>query len=257
VTATHAPRGFSLRRAVISTVPDTAIAATMRAIYPRMEPELARLGEYMPRGGTAVDVGVWFGPWCRRMTRYADRVVAIEAHPELVDLLRRSVPGVDVVAAAASDIAGEIELFVPAGGPFIGVSSVERGQPGASSIAVASVTIDSLDLSDVRFMKLDVEGHELAALRGAASTVRRDRPLLLVELEERMQPVREAVAMLDSWGYHGWVCPGRGWIPLADFDLVAHQRAGARRLSQSLARRAVWQHPRYVNMVLFRPDGAR
>jgi FkbM family methyltransferase len=72
---------------------------------------------------------------------------------------------------------------------------VEHGQLAGSSIAVARVTIDSLDLSDVRFMKLDVEGHELAALRGAA-----------------------------------------------------------RRLSQSLARRAVWQHPRYVNMVLFRPD---
>src|SRR5262245_12655532 len=115
------------RRAAVSVLPLGAIGAAVRALYPRIEPELARLGDIMPRGGTALDVGAWFGPWSRRMLRYADRVVALEAHPELAALLRRALPRVEVVPAAASDAHGELALLVPPGGPAVGISSVEAG----------------------------------------------------------------------------------------------------------------------------------
>jgi len=244
----------TVRDAVIAAVPPRAIGAVMRALYPRVEPELAHLAGYMPRGGTALDVGAWYGPWSRRMARRADRVVAIEAHPQLAELLRRSLPAVQVRHGAASDENGEIELSVPPGGPALGLSSVEvRGLPGA--VVVPRLTIDSLGLRDVRFIKMDVEGHESAALRGAAETIARDRPLILLELEERLQDVERVVGLLASWGYSGQVRPGRAWIPLADFDLVGHQRAAIRRVSQSFVRRLLWSRPRYVNMVLFRPDG--
>lgn len=238
--------------ALISAIPPRAIAAAVRAVYPRIEPELSRLGEFMPRGGVALDVGVWLGPWYTRMTRFADRVVAIEAHPKLVALLRASIPGVEVVHAAASDAPGEIDLLVPAAGPFIGVSSVEHGEGGGTPVTVPRITIDGLGLRDVRFIKMDVEGHELAALRGAAETINRDRPAVLVELEARLQDVNPVIDLFESWGYRGSVLPGRDWIPLAEFDLVTHQRGAIQRVTQSFARRLAWPKPRYVNMVLFR-----
>jgi FkbM family methyltransferase len=255
----------ALRDAVIASVSPRLIAATMRTVYPRVEPELARLSEYMPRGGTAVDVGAWYGPWSRRMARYADRVVAIEAHPQLAQLLRDWGGVSQVVHAAASDSAGEAILRVPPGGPALGLSSVDTGgssvgtggsmvDSGGVLLTVPRISVDSLDLWDVRFIKLDVEGHELAALRGAAITIDRDRPLLLLELEDRMQDVNPVIDLLTEWGYHGYVQPGRAWIPLAEFDLVGHQRQAVRRVSQSLVRRLLWSRPRYVNMVLFRPD---
>lgn len=44
-------------------LPDRLIAATARLVYPRFEPELARLDELCPpQCGTAVDVGGWYGP---------------------------------------------------------------------------------------------------------------------------------------------------------------------------------------------------
>jgi FkbM family methyltransferase len=240
------------RHAVAAAVPRRALASAVCAVYPRVEPELAALGSYMPRGGTAVDIGAWFGPWSRRMRRYADQVVAIEAHPELAALLTRSTTGIRVVAAAASDESGQIDLVVPPEGARVGVSSVEHGE--GVRLTVARLAIDDLELTDVRFMKLDVEGHELAALRGAASTIRRDRPLLLLELEERMQPVAAAIDFLAGWGYRGWVRPQRAWQPLSGFDLVGHQEHAIARVSQSFLRRLVWARPRYVNMVLFTPD---
>ncbi|HEU5110019.1 MAG TPA: FkbM family methyltransferase [Micromonosporaceae bacterium] len=235
-----------------AAVPARAVAAAVRVAYPRVEPELARLASYAPRGGTAVDVGAWYGPWTRGLRRIADRVVAVEPAAELARCLVAAFPDVRVVEAVASDHPGTAELFLPAGGPGVGTSSVERGT--GEPVTVARVTLDGLDLRDVRFVKLDVEGHELPALRGAERTVRRDRPLLLVELEERIQRVEPVLDLLAGWGYRPYVMPADRWRPLAGFDLAGHQRGAVARVDQSFARRVVRPRPRYVNMVLFRPE---
>ena len=45
--------------------------------------------------------------------------------------------------------------------------------------------LDDVIQHDVGFIKIDVEGHELAVLRGSNSLIGRSRPILLVECEER------------------------------------------------------------------------
>lgn len=232
-------------------LPDRLVGSAIRRVYPRVEPELAMLAAYVAPGGTAVDVGAWYGPWTQRLITLADRVVALEPAPDLAGHLRSAFPSVDVVEAAASDHEGTADLSVPYGGPAVGVSSLERESNGFMPVRLT--TIDALGLSDVRFIKIDVEGHELPALLGAATTIHRDRPLLLVELEARMQPIEPVVSLLAEWGYSGFVCPNGRWLPLAEFDLAGHQRAAIGRVTQSFVRRVVWPQPRYVNSVLFRP----
>ncbi|MFV2116326.1 FkbM family methyltransferase [Micromonospora sp. LOL_025] len=236
-----------------AVLPERFVAAAIRRVYPRVEPELARLPRFVPRGGTAVDVGAWYGPWTARLLRRADRVVAVEPTPPLARQLRAAFPAAEVVEAAVSDHEGTASLYLPEGGAIVGTSSLEDPQQG-DPVEVRRITLDSLGLTDVRFVKLDIEGHELPALRGAAETVRRDRPVLLIEVEERIQPVGPLLELLAGWGYHGYVLPGRDWVPLADFDLGGHQRAAIARVGQSFARRVLWPRPRYVNSVLFRPE---
>ena len=92
----------------------------------------------------------------------------------------------DVIAAAASDHRGEAELWLPpSGGGSRGVSSLHRRDIHGTSIKVPLVTVDGLGLRNVTFMKIDVDGREVPVLRGAADTIRRDQPRLLVEVEER------------------------------------------------------------------------
>jgi FkbM family methyltransferase len=233
-------------------LPAAFVGAAIRAVYPRVEPELARLASYAPRGGTAVDVGAWYGPWTRGLRRLADHVVALEPAAELASCVATAFPDVRVVEAAASDHVGTTTLFVPDGGPAVGTSSVERG--AGRAVTVDRVTIDSLGLTDVRFVKVDVEGHELAVLRGAEHTIWRDAPMLLVEVEARIQPVEPVFALLAGWGYRPYVMPGGHWSPLDGFDLVAHQRAAVGRVKHSFVRRVLYPRPRYVNMVLFRRE---
>ncbi|HEX7095394.1 MAG TPA: FkbM family methyltransferase, partial [Acidimicrobiales bacterium] len=73
-------------------------------------------------------------------------------------------------------------------------------------LTVRTVRVDDLEwLDDVGFVKVDVEGHELAVLRGAERLLRRDRPTLLVECEERHHPGATAAlrAYLEGLGYEG------------------------------------------------------
>jgi FkbM family methyltransferase len=235
-------------------LPEGLLVRLVSLAYRRFEPEIRRLDEVCGHGGTMVDIGGWYGPWTRRLVKRASRVVVIEPTPLHEVLSRTLPPAVEVIGAAASDDQGEAEIWLPSpGGAARGVSSLHRRGIHAVSVTVPLVTVDGLGLRGVTFMKIDVDGHELPVLRGAAETVRRDQPRLLIEVEQRIQPVENVTDLLGSWGYRGWVLPGRHWVPVADFPLAAHQARTSHAAERGLLRRVLWPVPRYVNSVLFLP----
>jgi FkbM family methyltransferase len=296
-------RSAGLRSAAARAVPGPAFAALMRAVYPRLEPELACLDTWAPRGGTAVDVGAWYGPWTAALSRLAAQVVSIEPNPELARLVRARFPAAMVVEAAASDRDGTAQLWLPPGGRGAeGTASLERARDkqsgggrragagaergggtstargrdkqsgggrgargrekhsagagqaerrGGRSITVRRVTVDGLGLTGVRFIKMDVEGHEAAALRGAEQTIMRDSPVLLIELETRHQRIEDVIGTLTGWGYHGTVLAGRSWVPLPAFDLPAHQSANSHVAARGMLGRLARPGERYINLVRF------
>jgi FkbM family methyltransferase len=247
--------GTGLRAAATQAVPGRAFAAVMRTVYPRLEPELACLATWAPRGGTAVDVGAWYGPWTVRLSRLADQVVSIEPNPALAAAVRAGCPAAQVVEAAASDHDGTARLWLPPGGRGAeGTASLEQaGSPENAGrfITVRRVTIDGLGLTGVRFIKMDIEGHEAAALLGAEQTIKRDAPMLVLELETRHQPIDDVIGTLAGWGYQGEVLAGRSWVPLPAFDLAAHQAANAHVAARGMLGRLARPGERYINLVRF------
>ncbi|MGW1993979.1 FkbM family methyltransferase [Embleya sp. NPDC001921] len=237
------------------------VRTAVDVLYPRFEPELRRIADFVPRGGTAVDVGGWYGPWSRRLARRAESVVTVEPVPRLARLLDTGTPAnVRVVAAAAGDRGtGTVALWLPPGDQGDrGVSSLVRRDIHDRALDVPCVRLDDLGLTGVTFVKIDVDGSESAVLRGALETVRRDRPALFIEVEARIGspgPVLDFLAELD---YQGWVLPGRSWLPLADFDLAGHQAETAHVAERGLLRRTLAPFSRrYVNSVLFLPTARR
>lgn len=240
-------------------LPPRVLAAATDLLYPRFEPELARLADFCPRGGTAVDVGGWYGPWTRRLASRADRVVTVEPVPHLARRLRVTSPGhVEVLQAAATDHHGTATLWLPQDGRGDrGVSSLVRREVHRTAVDVPCLTLDELELHGLTLVKVDVDGGELAVLRGAEKALRRERPALFVELEQRIRPPGPVLSYLSALGYAGWVRPARTWLPLAAFDLVGHQARTAHVAEHGLLRRSLAPHRRYVNSVLFLPDGRR
>lgn len=174
------------------------------------ETELAILPLIVPADRLAVDIGANNGLYTYFLARIAPRVIAFEPIPVLADFLRRAVASnVSVVEKAVSDQAGSADIHVPVakGHPTYNIGSLdaEHNEGPCIQHRVEVTTLDEEGLDDVGFIKIDIEGHELNALKGAEDTIRRDRPTILVEVLDRSDWEASALAFLDGLGYEIFV----------------------------------------------------
>jgi FkbM family methyltransferase len=129
-----------------------------------------------------LDVGSHVGSSLVELVRLAPRGrhVAIEPAPEKAASLERRFPHVRVINAAVSDKSGTASFFQA---KESGYSSLRRpiDQELVGEIPVEVVRLDDVIDGKVDFMKLDVEGAELPALRGAEMLLDRDQPIIVFE----------------------------------------------------------------------------
>src|SRR5205823_9944299 len=91
---------------------------------------------------------------------------------------------VQLVSAAASDTPGELRLYRPGGSDTnrARASLLRHAYLTGDSITVPVVTVDGVCGGDrVALIKIDVEGHEEAVVRGAARVIDRDAPSVIFE----------------------------------------------------------------------------
>lgn len=63
-------------------------------------------------------------------------------------------------------------------------------------------SIDSLNLDDdVTFMKVDVEGFEEKVIRGALETIKKYRPVIMLEAWDRSNTIENIIMLLSDLGY--------------------------------------------------------
>jgi FkbM family methyltransferase len=101
--------------------------------------------------------------------------------------------------------------------------------PGSSTLVDVTTLDDFFTTQDrgPNFLKIDVEGHELAVLEGATRTLQSHRPAILIECEARHRAdgdVRPVFDLLQSHGYQGSFFLNGHRRPLAEFDVGKHQR---------------------------------
>ncbi len=132
----------------------------------------------------------------------AGRVFAFEPVPRNLSYLRQhlalnGVTNVAVFAVAVSDRNGTASFEVEKTG-FMGHLS------GEGSITVPTATLDSLvgagKVLPPDYVKMDIEGAELLALRGANQTFQRYHPTLFLATHGR-EVHQSCCQLLDSWGY--------------------------------------------------------
>jgi hypothetical protein len=102
------------------------------------------------------------------------------------------------VEAPVSDKSGH-ELFIEGSGPGT------RIVPKSSAVGAASVRTVAIDdvverenLEQVDFVKMDIEGSELAALQGAEKTLRKFRPTLAVSVYHNLSDFWTIPRYLES-----------------------------------------------------------
>ncbi|MDP3273440.1 FkbM family methyltransferase [Limnobacter sp.] len=151
----------------------------------------------------ALDCGAHRGTVTAQLLRRFSFVVAIEPS----ELAQRIPKGARVIQAALGDKPGHCSM--KHGTENTGQRHVVEGAD------TPVITIDSLGLSPT-FIKLDVEGMEWHAIKGAEQTIKQFKPVIMLEengLNRRYGvPDGETGRLLESWGAVRVAVCNKDWI---------------------------------------------
>ena len=188
--------------------------------------ELALLPFLAEAGRNSVDAGANKGVYTYWLQKCSRHVYAYEPNPKIFRILQRSVLGarVRLSRAALSDRSGEDVLFIPKRKRSYSnqLASLRKDKfPGiCMEVPVTTRCLDDEDVGNVGFIKIDVEGFERNVLLGARETIRRFRPVLLVEIEELHtgERIEETLDFVRGLGYGGFFLAKGALRTLANFD---------------------------------------
>lgn len=177
-------------------------------------PELALLGPFIEKGDTCLDIGAHAGSWMFPLGRLVGprgSVIGFEALPYYAQVLRMTkvvVGGsnVKVLNNAVTEDGAPVRMIWQdsSGARLTGRTHIAgKGESAGASVEIGGVTIDSVCASlpgRIRFLKIDIEGAELGALRGGQATLRKHQPIVFSEVvEEHLHRYGHTSAMLFTF----------------------------------------------------------
>lgn len=157
------------------------------------EAELVHLDRFCGCSGAALDIGANEGHYSFALSKRFERVYAFEVNEEVTQWIRQyNSSKIEIIHCGLSSAAGTAKLFIPVvrGLALHGWGSLDRGflaQLPEAEIREKEVPISRLDdfaITNVGFVKIDVEGHELEVLQGGTATIRQSRPIVLIEVHD-------------------------------------------------------------------------
>lgn len=163
-------------------------------------PHIAKL---IGAGDVVVDGGAYVGDHTHAYLKAvgnSGRVYSFEPDPEAYGCLVRNCPGALSYQLALGTTYGRTAMqFVP---DNPGASFIQSSGPRPIFI----VPLDAMELPKLSLLKLDLEGCELKALLGALNTIKRCRPIIVIEIYEGALKRQGAKALdiftlLTSIGY--------------------------------------------------------
>jgi FkbM family methyltransferase len=159
----------------------------------------------LKENSNSIDAGAHEGLILRELIEAAPlgRHFAFEPIPALADRLRRRYPRAVVHEVALADYTGETTFrYLP---DLPALSSLHERPDREAGEAVVPLTVSVARLDDVvprdlpiHFMKVDVEGSELALFAGALDTLRRWAPVVVFECHNtELHAVADVLAGVD------------------------------------------------------------
>lgn len=147
---------------------------------------------------TAIDGGANIGTWTCVLAKKFKNVYSFELAPDTFECLQKNIDVWDIRSNVHP-----MNQALSNNHRLVGVvdGKAKRSRSGGRHIGghgdIKTTTIDSLNLSSLDFLKLDVEGHESQALEGAQETLKRFHPVVLIENKFEFDSRRSGKSAVD------------------------------------------------------------
>lgn len=164
------------------------------------ERELPFLSNFIKPGDHVIDIGANYGHYTVKMAELCrpGKVYAFEPIPFtnyiLTNVVRScKLENVIIQNNAVTDRPGIISFTVPKlsyGAANTGLSHITRSKEAAENadtVNVNAITLDSFSeglMERITFIKMDIEGAEYFALKGATALLQKHKPVVLIEISQ-------------------------------------------------------------------------
>jgi len=158
---------------------------------------------YVTQFRTGIDIGANVGLWSRSLVTKFQRVIAFEPVPLFRDCLQKNVSGNNfvIMPMALGDQDTTAQMTITQGNT--GHTHIDPVSLGSGNVEV--YRLDDLELDAINYIKIDCEGYEYRILQGAEQTIKKYRPIIVVEQKphdaySEQYSQHAAIALLQNWG---------------------------------------------------------
>ena len=148
---------------------------------------------YVKSWRSCLDIGSNIGQWTRPMANKFQKVYCFEPNPNFRECFTKNITedNVELFAYGLSDRQHMAQQEFNS-------NMLEEGDGG-----IQCRTLDSFGLTDIDFVKIDVDGFEIPLLNGARETLAQNTPVINIEMKRDKRPgtVKVAERILKDLGY--------------------------------------------------------
>ena len=149
--------------------------------------------KYVKQWRVCLDIGSNIGQWTRPLSKKFESVVCFEPNPNFRECFNKNIKDNNVILwpVGLSDKEHKAKQDFN--------STVLRNEDGD----IDCRTLDSFGLTNVDFVKIDVDGFEVPLLNGARETLTKNNPVINIEMkrDKRSNIAQESEAILKKLGY--------------------------------------------------------
>ena len=211
-----------------------------RAINNDYDQEIGLLGEVVNKKLESIDVGVYRGVYSYQISKLSSHVHSFEPNPLIYPYLEKNlkkiIKNITLYNFALSDKSEIVNLKIPNRFKISNKNNYEeRFKLGLATIhnenllendkfesyRVRAEKLDNLiKKENIGFIKIEVEGHEKNVLIGAEQIIKKCKPNLLIEIEERHtnDKVQNTINFINDFGYNSFFSDGKNLIETKKLD---------------------------------------
>ena len=195
-----------------------------RSIKNKDENEIDLLKRFIKPGTDSIDVGVYRGVYSYEMSKYSKKVHSFEPNPLIFKYINKNLKkisnNIDLYNFALSNENKVSNLRIPIRDKKMNKENYEEHYlMGRATVHKLNnfqnyekfeITLKKIDDfnfdNEISFMKIDVEGHEMEVIEGGKLFIKKNKPVLLVEIEERhsKKNIHHSIDYINGLGYNSY-----------------------------------------------------